>query len=208
MISIKQFLEQRRRPALAEGAVLEASLQMGRLLLDAMATHVVRGREADYRAFDRSVKELVRILDRSPSAFNLLEVASRAAEAVETHALRATEYFSEQKEQMQSMVAMLTETLADISGQTNASIARLQDIEQQIERASGLDDMKALSASLERCLAAVREAAAQQKLGSARTAKRLQDQINAVQTRMSPIDLPPKRAEIEVAPEPETPCEP
>lgn len=87
---------------------------------------------------------------------------------------------------MQSIVAMLTETLADISGEADASVERLHAIEQQIERASGLDDMRSLSTSLGNCLTSLRDAAAQQKKGSAATIQRLRGQINAAQTQMSP----------------------
>lgn len=162
MISIKRFLEHRREDP-AEHDVIEAAVQMGRLLLDAVSTHFVGGRDADSKTFGRTIKELLRRLDKPPTAFSLLEISSEAVEAIETHAVRTTEYFREQNEQLQSMVAMLTETLADVSGQNDASVSRLQAIEQQIVRTSGLEDMRALSANLENCLSAVREAAAQQK---------------------------------------------
>ena len=209
MISLKRFLEPRRRETQAANDVTEASMQMCRLLLDAISIHVVRGREADFKAFGRTMKQLLRRMDEPPSAFNLLEISSGASEALETYVQQTSDYFREQTEQMQSMVAMLTDTLADISGQTDNSIARLQLIEQQIERASGLEDMRMLSASLESCLSAVREAAAQQKKGSAATVKRLQENINVAQTR---IDSRPavvrKPVEIELAPEPEVEEEP
>lgn len=210
MISIKRFLEQRRHQAPAEQDVLQASLQMGRLLLDAMSNHVIRGRDADSKTFARTLEGLLRRLDEPPSAFRLLEISSQAVEAVETHALRTSEYFREQNKHMHSMVTMLTETLADISGQTDVSVARLQAIEKQIEHASGLDDMRVLSASLESCLAAVREAAAQQRKGSAVTVERLRGHIDVAQTRMAEDHTAaPSRgaADLALVPEPDVPEE-
>ena len=185
MISIKKFLEQRRNIE-PDQEVLQASLQMGRLLIEAIVTQVVRGRDTDLKAFVRTLKGLLPKLDDPPSALNLLEISSEATDALETYAQRTTEYIHGQNQQMQSMVAMLTDTLADISGQTDISVARLQAIEQQIEQASELDDMRALSAGLQSCLAALREASAQQRKGSATTLQRLREQIDAAQKARAP----------------------
>ena len=78
MISIKKFLEQRR--SADSSGVLDASLQMGRLLLEAIATHVVHGRDTDLKAFARILKVQLRKLDSPPSALHLLEISSETAE--------------------------------------------------------------------------------------------------------------------------------
>lgn len=198
MISIKRLLEQRRSVAQPDPRVLEAALQMGRLLLDGIATHLIHGREADWKAFGRTVKGLLHRMDEPPTALGLLGIASEAVEALDTCSQSTARYLREENEQMQSMVAMLTDTVADLSGQTDAHVARLQTIERQIERASGLDDIRTLSASLESCLLAVREAAAQQRNGSAATVRRLQDQIDAAQTRAVQNRTPPRFSEAEI----------
>jgi GGDEF domain-containing protein len=201
MISIKKFLEQ-RRPDPGNNSLLDAALQAGRLLLDAMATHVVCGREADVKAFARMMKGLQRTMRKPDSALDLLEVSSAAAEAMETYARQTTDHIQAQNRQMHEMLAMLTDTVADISGQTDLSVARLQSIEQQIERASALDDMGALSISLQSCLAELREASAQQKKISTTTEQRLRRQIDTAQKGMAapPISLP-DYADIEPEPE-------
>jgi GGDEF domain-containing protein len=73
---------------------------------------------------------------------------------------------------------MLTETLADVSGQSDASVARLHGIEQQLERASGLDDIRLLRESLASCLTAVKEAAVLQRKATLSTVERLRDHID------------------------------
>ena len=212
MISIKRFLEQRRNPNPPPGdgggdEVLQAALQMGRLLVDAIAAHMIRGREADFKAFNRTMKVLAHKMDKPPSSLSLLELSSEAAEAMETYTERTSDYFRETHEHMQSMVAMLTQTLSDITGHSDASIARLQAIEQQIEHAAGLEDVRALRSSLENCLGAVREAATQQRKGSAATLDRLREKIDVTQHRIdqerSPSRSGPhsRNAEIELAPE-------
>jgi len=210
MISIKQFLDSRTNASRQgngprEGSdLVQASLQMVRLLIEAVPAHTVRGCDADYKAFGRAFEGLLRKLNEPPSAMNLLGIASEAAEAMEDYAQRTAGYLREQNCQMQSIVAMLTDTLADVSGQADSSVARLQAIEQQIERASGLDDMRALSASLEGCLASIRDAAAHQRDRSTATVQRLREQISVAQKQMGPErSYPPlTREEIDLIPEP------
>jgi GGDEF domain-containing protein len=212
MISIKRFMEQRRGEPRVEHDVVQASVQMGRLLLDTLTTCSVRGPASDHRAFTGTLRALQRRLDEPPSAFGLLEVSSGAAEALETYGQRTNDYIREQNERMQSMVAMLTATLADITGQSEASVSRLQSIEQQIERASQLDDIRALSESLQDCLVSVREAAAQQKKASAAMVNRLRAQFDHAQAgnmhnAAANGKSPACAQEIELEPEPEEPTE-
>lgn len=206
MISIKKFIERRR--SAAEDELLGAALQFGRLLLDALATQPVRGREADYTAFCRKMKELSRRLEKPPDALSLLTVASDAAETLENYAGHTADYVREQNELMQNMLAMLTETLADVSGRADASVSRLQKIEKEIERASGLDDVRGLSASLESCLAQLREAAAQEKRSSAAAAQRLRDHIRDAEVRIASPSKPSSANPAEIEIEPDIPDEP
>jgi GGDEF domain-containing protein len=189
MISIKRFLEQRRDPSGGERDTLAALTQMGRVLLDGMARNVVRGRETDCHALRRTFREIAQRMEEPQSSLGLLGISSDAVEALETYCQQTTEYFREGKDQMRSMVAMLTETVADLSGQTDASISRLQAIEKAIELASEITDIRALRTNLENCLLALREAAAQQRAKSAATTQRLRDQIDVVQARTSDEDI-------------------
>lgn len=104
---------------------------------------------------------------------------------------------------MHSIVGMLTDTLADVSGQSDDSVARLQAIEQQIERASGVDDVRTLTISLEGCLVALRDAVAQQRKASAATVDRLEDQIKTTRARLGPARTQSgfSRAETDLVPD-------
>lgn len=187
MISIKYFLDQQRNGSGPEGDVFEALRQMGRLLLDGIATHIVRGQEADFNALRRALHGLSRQIEKPKSVLDLLTSSSEAVEALETYCNHTTEYIRDEKEQMHSMVVLLTDTLADLSGQTDNSTARLQAIEKSLELASGLNDMRAVRSNLESCLLALREAVAQQRSSSDATAARmsraLRDHLDLVQKR-------------------------
>ena len=201
MISIKRFIERHR--AGAEDDLLRAALQAVRLLLDALVTHAVRGREADFASFERIMKALARRLERPVDGLGLLALASDAVEALEAHAGRTTDYMREQNEQLQAMLAMLTDTVADISGRADASVARLQKIEKEIEQASGLDDMRSLTSSLETCLAQLRDGAAQERRSSAAAARRLRERIASAEARVAEAHAPPRPAPSEIEIEPD-----
>jgi hypothetical protein len=68
MGSIKSFLYHYRDSPAPGGEVVAALKQMGRLLLDGMAIHMVCGRESDGRALRQVLNGLVQQLDAPPSA--------------------------------------------------------------------------------------------------------------------------------------------
>jgi len=201
MISIRQFLEQRQGKTPPNGELLEASLQMNRLLLDSIAQHAVRGRDSDFAGFSGSFAALIRDMDEPPTAMRLLELSSAAVESMDLYAQQTTDYLRGQNEQMQAMLVMLTETLADVSGQADENVVRLQAIEQQIESATELDDMRLLNSRLESCLVGLREAVAHQRKGSAATMERLRHQIGAARKEMTAERPEREETAIDLAPE-------
>jgi hypothetical protein len=179
MISIRRFLDQYEAGAAPAFDEAEALRQALLLLLDGIATHSVRGRGTDLKVLCMALERLVRRMGEQPCAMGVLNASVEAVKALETYGQRTSEYIRQQDEQMRSMVAMLTEIVAEVPGQTESSVARLQAIEKQIERASGLDDIRMVRANLKNCLLALRNAAAQQRSTANATVQRLQSQINA-----------------------------
>ena len=204
MISIKRFIEERRKPAEPDASVHQAALEMARQLLDGIATYMLRERAPDCAALRQAMSGLAERLHKPQSVMSLLSVSSDAIEAMEIYSQGTTEYLREENEQMQSMVSMLTATVAELSGQTDASVGRLQAIEMQIDRVSGLDDMRTLRANLETCLVSVREAAAEQRSSSASTVQRLRSQIEMARIRVAPSREPARfrDADLDAIPDP------
>jgi len=182
IISIGHFLEQRGGGAPPGDDILQAALKMGRVLLAGIAEHTVLGRIEEVAKFRRAVQALLRRLDKPPSASSLSGIASEALAALERHSRDTGEYFREENEHMQSMVAMLTESVTEIWGQQDASVARLQGIEQRIERATGLDDIRVLRDELGQCLLDLREAAAHQRGVAAAMSRHLGEQVKYTQS--------------------------
>lgn len=175
MISLRRFLDETRQTAPATPQEIAAHLR--RLLTEGVQARGRWGPDLTTPGFELTVRELLRALEGASAPLDLAHIATAILEALEEHTTRAAEYFREQGKQMQAMVGMLTAAVADISSQSDGSVARLQALERKIEHAVRLDDMRALKESLATCLAAVKEATIQQKNATARTVERLQEEI-------------------------------
>jgi GGDEF domain-containing protein len=199
MISIKRFLDQQRGNE-PDREVVEALRHAGRIVVDSVATHTVHGREQDFGSLRQALQSLAEQIDAFQSAPGLLSSSNDVAEALETHCDQTTKYFREEKGHMRAMVIMLSETVADVSGQSDLSVARLQSIEKELEVASGLNDLKAVRLRLEICLAGLREANAKQRSSSSATVQRLQDHVDKVEKRIfsGAEHVPFSQAEIEM----------
>jgi hypothetical protein len=181
LISIKRYLDQRQSAASdsKDQNLTDALRHMACVLLDGMGAQAVPGRDADLRGLRAKLRMLEHQLVSPQPAMNLLVISSEALEALETYCQRTIAYFGDADALMRSMVVMLTETVAEISGHADSSVVRLQAIEKQLERASALDDRMEVRANLEQCLATLRETVAQQRKVSAQTVQKLQQQIGA-----------------------------
>lgn len=180
MISIKRFLDQRGQKSESERNYVESLVQVVGLLLDGTVTHAVRGRETDLNILRRTLQGLSRQVAEPQSPMAFLAIGSDAVDALEAYNQSTTEYLRQEREQFQSIVSMLTDTVAELSGQTDTQVARLQAIERNLESASGLNDVRAVRANLQNCLVALREAAAHERTASAATMQRIRDHIDRV----------------------------
>jgi GGDEF domain-containing protein len=172
MISIRRFLELSSQDG---GDSTEESLRLRELLHRILER---RNRKTDSKLDLRlNSQGLLSRLEGAGLLPEVLAIANEALELSENEIVSANEFFDEHSCQMQSMVAMLTGTVADIYVQSDESVAQLQGIERKIERALGLDDVRALRDSLASCLTAVKEAAIQQRKATQSTVERLRNHI-------------------------------
>lgn len=177
MISIKHFLDQYRDEPATELGLVNALKQMGRLLLDCMALHSVRGSEADCDGLRETLNGLASQIDQPQDALGFLSIASEADEALKNYCCQTTDYLRAEKERVNSMVGMLTGTLVEVIGQADSSINRLHAIEKDLEEASGLTGMQAIRPNLEKSLLALHAAVMEQKNSSAAARERLNSQL-------------------------------
>ncbi|HUO29883.1 MAG TPA: diguanylate cyclase [Bryobacteraceae bacterium] len=203
MISIKTCLErlmQPERETAPEADHLSGALRQGLCMVLAGLPL-----ESASPSKGRSVMNmLLHRLTEARAPFEILEITDEALAVIEEDSKLANAHRHSRTEELQSMIAMLTETVASLSVQKDSSIARLKQIEQQIEGASMLDDMRALKANLSECLAAVREAARQQQLQSTASIERLETQIRSSKAHLTlPTPALPSDAEVVLSDEPE-----
>jgi GGDEF domain-containing protein len=190
MISIRRLLD--RSPSAPGGdELLETALRLRGLLRDAQTSRRSLPRDLGTPDFQLSARKLLQRIEQAATPQDLAELATDSLHAAEDYIARMTEFADDHGGHMQSMVAMLTKTVADVTGQSEASIARLQGIEQRLERTSGLDDIRALKDSMAECLVAVKEAVAQQKKDMRSTVERLQEQIKRAPQPPIAKDPPP-----------------
>lgn len=189
MISIKRLLQAYDTHPLDDRQA-NASTRLHNLLVEGLATrHGANwGITAEFTLTARDL--LGRLESANCSGADLLEVACETLELFESHSKQATAFFHEQSRQMQSMVVMLTETIGDISAQSDTSVATLQAIEHQIQQASSLDDMRSLKSSLQSCLTAVKEATVQQRSAMQATVRRLHEQVRLSRPLSTPAPPP------------------
>jgi GGDEF domain-containing protein len=164
----------------ADGDRSPALLQALRIVLAGLPL------ESEDRAKGRSLIDgLLSRLDGALQSFEVLEIADEALAAIEEDVAKARDHRRSDNEQLRAMISMLTETVASISVQKDSSVGQLKQIEQRIENASILEDMRALKASLSTCLATVREASREQQLQSAISIQRMEGQIRSSQAHLS-----------------------
>ncbi len=177
MISIKQLFG-RPEDTAASATVRDANSQFSRLRADGTTARcLLEQRARTPPDAGPSTKDLLARLEAKALSLKLVDTAKDPLEASASQTQSASGHLREQDRWMQSMVAMLTKTVADVSGQSHAAVARLQEVKRQIERASGLNDIQHLRASLATCLEAVENAAVQQRSATLATVEDLQDHI-------------------------------
>lgn len=189
MISIRRLLD--LNPAAEEDADLrDRALRLKTLLNDALTSWRLLKRDLGSMDFRAGLRRLLNSLEISSSPEELAAIASDALSIAQQYICEEVECSDEHRAHMQSIISLLTRVVGDLTGQTDASVARLQNIERQIQRASAMDDLRPLKARLAECLAAVREAAAEQKRATLATVERLQEHIR--RAPQPPVSVAPE----------------
>lgn len=163
MISIKKFLSSDDRET------AEAFERMARLLLQAIGLHAVEGDRVDLDSFQAAVSSVQTSLDQDPSPKNILAATGSAVGALQNYNKRTSLFIRAKSVELQAIVGMLTQAMAQISNGSQNSISRLQELQKEIEHASMLGDVRALKTRLSDCLQSIRTEVTRQREESARS---------------------------------------
>jgi GGDEF domain-containing protein len=155
------------------------------LTLHALETHAFQGDEVDARQFRESIHQFDESLSAEGDPDNILVIAGSIASTIKEYGERGTRCFRAQSAEYQHIVSMLTDTIATLSQGTDRSVKGLREIEKQIERASLIEDVRAVREKLSHCLEALQEEIRGQQMLTATTTKELEQTVADSQARLA-----------------------
>lgn len=178
MISIKKYLQLRIPEA-------ESTLrQVIHLLLKGLETGAVEGDQVDSEQFRAGIRELRMQLGSDASPADYLVAAGAATTGLRDYQERTRRFIRAQSVELHHMVAMLSQTVANISTSSDRSVRRLQEVEKLIERASVIEDIRTLKVRLGECLSAIQQEVEGHKQDSSATVSSLQRELAQATERM------------------------
>jgi GGDEF domain-containing protein len=203
MISIKKFLNK------DDSQSGDAYERMALLLLQGIGLHAVEGEQMDRNSFQATIGDLQKSLAEDPSPTNILVATGAALKAMQDYNRRTSHFIQAKGMELQSIVGMLTSSMAQISTASQTSIGKLQDLQKQIEHAVMLDDMRSVKVRLSDCLESMRTESERQRTQSVRAVAEMKQVLQKAQSSKPPeasasVDADritglPLRAEAELA---------
>ncbi len=137
------------------------------LLLDGVVVHAVRGDPTDYSRFESDLAGIRDALTTETlNSGDLLINTGTALKSLQDYNRRTSAFNNAQSVELQKITAMLTGAIANLSVAGSTNVARMQAIERQLEKASGVDDVRLLKEELSECLIGIREEKLRQQLTS------------------------------------------
>jgi diguanylate cyclase (GGDEF)-like protein len=149
------------------------------IMLQGIALHTVPGRKADYERFRGDIDRLGTTLTADTKPAELLVTAGELIRTLEEYSRTTTAYIERQSSELQKMVTMLTETVIKIGSNSDASVAKLREIEKALAQARMVEDIKLLKVRLEECLETVHAEAERQKVEGQTAIAKLEQELNA-----------------------------
>jgi diguanylate cyclase (GGDEF)-like protein len=161
-------------------------MRVTQLLIQGIGLHAVEGDPDAYSGFRQGIDHVLRKVDEAASAADFLPQASSALKLLEEHNRRTTTYLKQKAVELQSMVRMLTAAVGAISTAGDENVRQLRDIEQQVESASQIEDMRLVKAKLGECLSQIRREAERQRTETGRTVEQLNQSLEGTQPAKPP----------------------
>jgi GGDEF domain-containing protein len=135
----------------------------------------VEGNREDLESFRAAIAGLQTSLQQNPSPENILLATGSAVGALQNYNKRTSQFIRAKAVELQAIVAMLMQAMSQIANGSRNSIARLQEIQEEIEHAAMLEDVRAVKARLSDCLQSIRREAARQRDESANAVSTLKE---------------------------------
>ncbi|MBL8212465.1 MAG: diguanylate cyclase [Bryobacterales bacterium] len=172
MISIKKYLN---RPSSSEDTLRRVLT----LLMQAIELHTVEGDADDYRRFRSSMQIALTGFGPESTADQLLVMAGAVTTAVREYSERTSRFIRTQVAEYHRIVHLLTETVSHCAQGDERALGRLKSLEEQLQRAAQVEDVRELRIELGHCLASLQASVQEQKEEAAK-AERLRAAVDAV----------------------------
>jgi hypothetical protein len=163
MLSIRRRLVDRASAPQEDVALHDDALRLREMLSRAAEARRPLPDNVGTPDYKNAARALVERLEQATTPAELAALAVDSLSSAEDYIHRFTESSDEQSAQVQSMFEMLTQTVADLGGQSEASVQRLVSSGFRIEKSAGVEDLRKLKDHLAECLTAIKEAAAHQR---------------------------------------------
>lgn len=172
------------------------------LLIEKIGSSAAAADGGEHADFCLEMNDLRDRLAAEVSSENLLIMAGSVVQTMENYNAGVSTLIRKQAAELQSVIAMVTETALKIGGESTRSAQRLQEIGNHFEKAGSFDDLKALKSHLGECLNSFRQEVERQKRESDSAIQSLQRQVG-----QTAAEIPLASGE---APDPITglPCKP
>jgi len=149
-----------------------ALLRMVQLLVQGICLHAVRGDEVEYEKFHFDMLAFVEALSDDPSPARVLSATRAVLRSMEEYNVYTTKFVRAQGSELQSIIAMLAKTVVLLAaGSGDRGVVQLHNIQQQLEKATVIEDMRNLKNRLADVLEMIRQDVTRQRLGSRRAAE-------------------------------------
>ncbi len=171
MVSIKKHLNAQQ----SRDELNEALLRFTVLVLESIRLHAITGDGADYERFQADILRLEETFATPPSPDEVLIAAGAVSKTLDDYAHSSSRFLKQQKHELQTIVAALTQTLGTVANASERTIGRMAEIKAQLEKADVIEDIRRLKARLTECLETVYEESVRQHDEAARAANQLQE---------------------------------
>jgi GGDEF domain-containing protein len=135
----------------------EALRRMLLLVLQAVESNAIPGDDIDYEQFREDIRSMSKKFARDLGPDDILILAGQFSATLKDYFERTSRFLSTHNAEYQKMVSMFTETVTSLSASGERSVVNLKTIEQQIEHATVIEDIRTLRLRLGQCLGTIRE---------------------------------------------------
>ena len=130
-------------------------------ILDSLIHHALpAGDKSDYASFRENLSRVISKFEEGHAQpADILVCAGAASASIQEYHRHAVTALKGRSIELQAVVSLLTEAMAEVSAGSTRSVERLRHIEHRLSRSQELHDIRDLRQEMSACLADVREEA-------------------------------------------------